>query len=192
MAMRSTEERDRYDDVIDGAVRSMMDVDPPSGLSGRVLARLERPQTFATWFGWLAATGAVAVVLLVVFVTMMRRPDPRQSESQVVTSTPAPSRAPVGQAVPAPSRVAPVASARASTRRTVARSMGMIPGRVYAAVADQYEPTVVVAPLDPLEEIHVVPVSPAPISMTEITISSIDIQPLRVEPLSSDSSSVPR
>jgi len=87
-----------FDKAIDGAVREMLDVEPPAGLRRRVLEKLPAGgfQLPASSFrlpasGWvLGAVGAAAVVILAVFLT---RGTPQQPETitagtQPVTAPP--------------------------------------------------------------------------------------------------------
>ena len=53
----------RLDAAIDRAVREMLDVEPPAGLRGRVLDRIESPRR---GFGWLWVAGPLAAVSFVI------------------------------------------------------------------------------------------------------------------------------
>jgi hypothetical protein len=59
---------ERLDAAIDGAVREMLDVEPPPGLRGRVMDRLESPRRGIAWT-WLAAPVVAAAAVIAVAVT---------------------------------------------------------------------------------------------------------------------------
>jgi hypothetical protein len=77
--------RDRLDDAIDGAVREMLDVEPPADLRARVIARLPGSPKATTGrppFGWMIAPlAAAALIVLAVFV--LRR-EPALPQAPVV------------------------------------------------------------------------------------------------------------
>jgi hypothetical protein len=60
---------DRLDDAIDRAVREMLDVEPPSGLRGRVLDRIENAGTRGWSWIWIAAPVAAAAILVLAVLT---------------------------------------------------------------------------------------------------------------------------
>lgn len=53
----------RFDEAIDRAVREMLDVEPPAGLRGRVLDRIESPRRSLGWT-WIAGPLAAAAILV--------------------------------------------------------------------------------------------------------------------------------
>jgi hypothetical protein len=57
----------KLDFEIDRAVREMLDVEPPPGLRGRVLDRIESPHRGFTWI-WIAAPIAAAAILILAVI----------------------------------------------------------------------------------------------------------------------------
>jgi hypothetical protein len=59
----------RFDEAIDRAVREMLDVEPPAGLRGRVLDRIETTRSPGWSWIWVAAPlGAAAILVLAVLM----------------------------------------------------------------------------------------------------------------------------
>ena len=63
--------RDRLDTAIDLAVREMLDVEPPAGLRGRVLDRIQKPRQTFTWL-WLAGPVAAAAIIVLAVLAPWR------------------------------------------------------------------------------------------------------------------------
>ena len=65
-----------FDEAIDRAVREMLDVEPPAGLRGRVLDRIENTQSPGWSWIWVAAplTAAAILVLAVLMPSERGRP----------------------------------------------------------------------------------------------------------------------
>jgi hypothetical protein len=94
---------DRLDAAIDRAVREMLDVEPPAGLRGRVLQRIQTSSHggraasgSGRWLVWAALPIAVAVVMLAL---LLPRPSP-------------PTHAPVTAAITRPAANPPAAPPR--------------------------------------------------------------------------------
>jgi hypothetical protein len=66
---------DRVDRAIDLAVREMLDVEPPSGLRGRVLDRIESPRRGFAWI-WIATPVAAAAAIVLAVLAPWRTPAP--------------------------------------------------------------------------------------------------------------------
>ena len=79
----------RLDAAIDRAVRQIMNTDPPEGLRGRVMARLDAPPAGAAWWPRLgmAAAGVAALILAMLYVQPVERP--RETQAPTVAEVPA-------------------------------------------------------------------------------------------------------
>lgn len=188
----------RLDDAIDGAVREMLDVEPPDGLRHRVIERLPafakapagKPasgsQLPAAGFrlpasGWLVGAAAAAMVVLAVFLTRGTPPQPETTTVQAPLAA-----APVTAAPALEPRVVPTApetSAPARRRNVVAvsRAEQAIAGAGYApapGAADTIEP------LQSLAPIQVAPVGQRPMTHADIAIAPLNpIADLEIAPL---------
>jgi hypothetical protein len=180
---------DRLDVAIDRAVREMLDVEPPAGLRGRVLDRLERPRRGLGWM-WIAAPIAAAAVI-VLAVMLPWRGDPRSvtPPPQVAVTTPpqaprlAPSSTPPPRG-PSPSTAGvPRASGPQRTGGT-ARPAGE--GTLSAATVPAFaESDAGIDPLAPIAPITVAVARPANITPAEIVISPLaPITEVQIAPLS--------
>ena len=66
---------DKLDQLLDGALARYGDVEPLAGLEERVLGRLEQPETKRRpWWVWVAASAALAALVLVVLWSTRPRP----------------------------------------------------------------------------------------------------------------------
>lgn len=172
-----TDGRSRLDAAIDDAVRQAMTVDAPAGLRARVLSRIETRS--GRWFPVREslAAGAIALAMLLVFV-LMRAP---QTDSTTAPGTTAAGQAdaPVVTDLPAPPPPAPrVEIVARSARRTPASA-----DRSVAAAQIDWPGTI--APLNGIRPITVDPVRPASIATPEIVIAPLaPIAELHIEPLS--------
>jgi hypothetical protein len=167
---------ERLDIAIDRAVREMLDVEPPAGLRGQVLERIERPRTGLRWTWVVAPLAAAAIVVLAIMMPSRQAP--------VV-----PARNVVAAKVPQPA-VAQTPSPTVTTAATVpGPAPRMMPaaasGQVFVAEAVTAASTDVgIEPLSPIDPIGIVPVRPATISPSEIAIAPLaPIAALQVEPL---------
>lgn len=170
----------RLDMAIDRAVREMLDVEPPAGLRGRVLDRIESPRRGFGWM-WIAAPLAAAMLILAVLAPW------RQVAPPVVTPGP-PSVARAEQPVTLPPTIAPAAPPKtAESPKTIPvprpDAMGerlVVAGALPAADADS-----VIEPLGSIAPITVAAVRPASLPQTEIAISPLaPIAELQIAPLS--------
>jgi hypothetical protein len=171
---------DHLDLAIDRAVREMLDVEPPPGLRGRVIDRIELSSNslasaFRRKIFWIAAPIAAAAILVLAVLLPSKTPATvGNPERTVATTQPRPA------AGTAPSTIAAVTSqavaARTATRRPRAR-----PG-VRAAVADEVTAEAEIVWVDPLAV-------PAPVAVPAIepgrgdTIQSIDLAPREIPAL---------
>jgi hypothetical protein len=105
--------KDRLDEAIDRAVREMLDVEPPAGLPGRVLDRIEDRRTSGWSWTWIAGPAAVAAVVIVIFTVLAQwrsvRPEavpPAQVASDQRVPAPSPPGMPSEDGRPRQSAVA--------------------------------------------------------------------------------------
>ena len=167
-------DRDRVDRAIDLAVREMLDVEPPPGLRGRVIDRIESPRRGLTWI-WIAAPITAAAILVLAVLLPSKTPTTvGNPERTVATTQPQPA------AGTAPSTVAPVTS-QAVVAQTATRQPRTRPG-VRAAVADEMTAEAEIVWVDPLAP-------PPPVAVPAIepgrgdTIQSIDLAPREIPAL---------
>jgi hypothetical protein len=199
--------RDRLDTAIDLAVREMLDVEPPAGLRGRVLDRIDALSTdsvasgtdsvasgtdsvasaFRRKFGWLAVPVAAAAVIILAVLAPWRH-----------------AVEPVSRVAPAVARVEPNPIARpqetpalAPSPRTFATPPSVMPTGQRPSPRSVQEHTVVAAdvdagdtgsqiePLAPIAPITVAGTHPEDIAPKQIAISPLaPIAELQIAPLS--------
>jgi hypothetical protein len=153
------------DKAIDRAVREMLDVEPPAGLRGRVLDRLERPRRGAGWMWIVAPIAAAAVIVLAVLLPWRsnQADQPvfkRGGDIRLAIETRAPA--------PTPDRIAPPARPpQVASRLVPANSSGTVVAA--AAVADDTNFTAIEA-LSAIAPIEVTPIAAASIAPREIVL----------------------
>jgi hypothetical protein len=179
-----------FDDAVDGAVREMLDVEPPAGLRGRVLDRIEsqgHPVVSAFRRNlWITAPLAAAIILLAVLTPWRHAVKPAPAASPLaqaaprvdipVTTTPHPAAAPpTTVAVRVPSATSPVR--RATPQRSEERM-------VLATVAPADGATEL-SPLAAIAPITVAGTRPDALTTTEIAIKPMaPTTELQIAPLS--------
>ena len=176
------------DAAIDRAVREMLSVEPPPGLRGRVLDRIESPRRSIGWI-WIAGPVAAAAVILVAVLASWRhsaQPEPPAGPSiakveQNLGSPPvlqAPKFSESPNVISIPVRSAPAPGEQPSRHGVEARLL-------VAAVAPATDDASGVDPLTPIVPITVPAVRPADIAHQEIAIGPLaPIGELQVAPLS--------
>jgi hypothetical protein len=182
----------RFDLAIDRAVREMLDVEPPAGLRGRVLRRIEGGDSrsrVASGFGgkilWTALPVAAAAMVMLALLPSRTLEPPRpvtvaRVESPKTPSVIAPGTVPEPE--PAAAGRAPVRSAARNTTRPVTRPVAERAVVAASLPAGEY---VEVDPLEPIEPIVVAAVRPASIAEREIVVSPLGaIPPVQIAPLS--------
>lgn len=103
--------RDRFDAAIDRAVREMVDVEPPAGLRGRVMDRIDGSKESRRKAAWMAAPLAAAAVIVLAVLAPWRTERPALGPlAQVATDRRLPAAAP--GTLPAPASVPQVVVAR--------------------------------------------------------------------------------
>lgn len=103
--------RDRFDAAIDLAVREMVDVEPPAGLRGRVMDRIDGSKESRRKAAWMAAPLAAAAVIVLAVLVPWRTERPALGPlAQVATDRRLPAAAP--GTLPAPASVPQVVVAR--------------------------------------------------------------------------------
>jgi len=199
---RTTEDgTERLDIAIDRAVRAMLDVEPPAGLRGRVLDRIDlstnsvasafrRKDNFKRKIAWIAAPLAAAAVIILAVLAPWRLAAP-----PVVTSAPPsiakvqpppvvpPSGSPKTAESPMTSSMPlPYATPPAERRR----SPRVVEDRiVVAAVAADDGAGTVIDPLAPITPIVAAGTHPQAIAPKDIAISPMaPIAQLQMAPLS--------
>jgi hypothetical protein len=177
------------DRAIDGAVREMLDVEPPAGLRAQVLNRiapvasgfirkdlLSRNDRFRRKIIWTAVPLAAAATLILALVLPSKhaeRPPLRQPPS--TTAAVEPSRMPAPIAPPgasAPLRTPGATTASRVVRRPRTRTAAVRDGIVAAAAFTPAEPAASIEPLS------ITPIEVAPIAQQRIAPSDISVRPL--------------
>jgi hypothetical protein len=164
----------RLDDVIDRAVREMMNVDPPLSVRTRVLARLDRPDPRVVTWPRIAVAGAAALLLALAIVRV-----PRPGPTTGIPAGPAPVTVPLTRGSDK-SSVAPETNGQAqlAPRATPSRRGPTVSTATAITLPASIPALVDIAPL------VVVPPQPLDIEPGAITIAPLDVpSDLHVEPL---------
>jgi hypothetical protein len=181
---RDRGDRNRLDAAIDLAVREMLDVEPPAGLRGRVLAGIGSPNSVASAFRrkifWIAAPLAAAAILILAVLLPSRTARPVIDPVTTVATkeTPAPSRPVTSTPPPAVTQVPPQTAIARATPRPVRRP----PSVATTVAAATVEPGADIAWLEPLpgpEAIDVAALEPSQAP----SIPSIDLAPAQIPAL---------
>jgi hypothetical protein len=182
------EQRSLIDDAIDRAVRDIMRRDPPAGLRGRVLSRVDLPgRRVVTWPRAAVAATAVAAAAIAVVTLRPLPPAPRSEPPRAADHRPGPQQ-PLSSVTTPPPRSAdvPVAHRPPPAPREPVRTATFAPpdGRVAAASVDT---AAVPAPAEPrgrIVEDAGGPPSPPPIVIDALTPPApIEIAPIVVAPM---------
>ncbi len=171
----------KFDLEIDRAVREMLDVEPPDGLRGRVLERLESPGRGFSWI-WIAAPVAAAAVIILALVLPSTTSRPVVNPATTVATAhpiapPAPVTTGASGSAPGPAQTA---IARSAPPRRPARTTNTV-----AAANDVIEDVVWIDPLALPPSIAVAAIEPprAP-SVPSIEPALREIPALEVRPIS--------
>jgi hypothetical protein len=178
---------DHLDDLIDGAVRDLMDVDADGGFRARVIDRVRGGRRARFTTARLAMAGAALAVVAIVSFTIGQRDDPVVPARTTSDSMPQPP----STAAPGPP-AAGQAAARTSPREGTGRARPdrAAPERVASDRPDERPPEIAVAPLGELQPIPVAPLEHRPIAIVEISVEPLPPLPrLEVRPLSSQAES---
>ena len=175
---------ERLDVAIDRAVREMLDVEPPDGLRGRVLDRIESPRRRLTWI-WIAAPLAAAAILVLAVLLPSKTPRTVVNPvATVATSQPAAQPQPVVPPMKVPTSAVPTRVSVPRTRPTSPAIRGIEDGLAVAAVVPADDASVIDL-LTPIAPIVVAGTHPADIAPKDIAISPMaPIAPLQIAPLS--------
>ena len=172
-----------FDLAIDRAVREMLDVDPPAGLRGRVIARLPVASAFRRkdlfrWKAWVLAPIAAALILFILRPWHTSPAGPQRAP--VVARTPPIATPSVNRQQP--SEPMHVAVVRPPSREGQApRSRGVTAAAESAGIDASASN---IAPLDAISPITVAPMRPSNIAPTEISIAPLSpITEIQIAPL---------
>jgi hypothetical protein len=173
----------KLDGEIDRAVREMLEVEPPAGLRGRVLDRIEL-STNRRKIAWIAVPVAAAAVIVLVVLAPWR--PPTQHGPQPLNATAAPGTVPLVESPKTPGSPKtfslPLRYARAPRTQQVPASRERM---VMAAVVPATDGTSGIEPLASIAPIAIPAVRPADITPAEITITPLaPIAELQIAPLS--------
>lgn len=165
--------------AIDREVREMLDLEPPSDLRARVIARIDRP---ASRFGWVPVASALAVAALVIIgigvLLIPRHARPAEIMSGRVE--------PPSVAVPN-ATTPPVAAGHQRPSTTEARIEPSRPERASSgriAVAANTDADQAADALDPIAPIRIAAAPPADIAPQPIVIEPLaPITELKIAPL---------
>ena len=175
---------ERLDIAIDRAVRDMLDVEPPAGLRGRVLDRIEQPRRTFGWTWVLVPLAAAAVIILAVLT-------PWRHAEQPVSSAPIIAKAQPTVVVPNAEAPKPAHSLTVSIPLPHATPSGRRPSPrgveepIVVAADAPADQASAIDPLAPIAPIAVAAVRPPAIPQKEIAISPLAaIAELQIAPLS--------
>jgi hypothetical protein len=168
----------RLDAAIDRAVREMLDVEPPAGLRGRVLDRIENPGSRGWSWTWIAGPLVAAAMVILLVLAPWRHAAPV-----------------VPAAVPVIARVEPAPAVRAVARPRPPEGAGRAPRspvrdrraqpRVEAASIAVAEVAEAIEPLSPIAPVSVPVMTQADIKPTEIGVARLTpVVELQIAPLS--------
>ena len=182
----------RFDHAIDRAVREMLDVEPPAGLRGRVLDRIDALSTNSVAsalrrkFGWIALpVAAAAVIILAALAPWRHVAQPVVPSGPVIArlvptpiappkETPAPVRSPKTVAIPLP-YVMP--TGQVPSLRSIQEHL-VVAADARTDVDSQIEP---LAPIAPITVAGTYPedIAPRPIAISPLApIAELQIAPL--------------
>jgi hypothetical protein len=172
--------------AIDRAVREMLDVEPPMGLRGRVLDRIQQPRRSFAWVWTAVPIAAAAVILLAVVVSWRQAALPARPAVPVVAEVEPRVTIPVvgSSKTPETPMVASIPLAFVTPRARRPAPSGLDDSPIAAALAPADDASEI-DPLSPIAPITVPSVSPVSITPAEIAISPLSpIVELRIAPLS--------
>jgi hypothetical protein len=184
----------KFDDAIDRAVREMLDLEPPAGLRGRVLDRIDAlsPNPVASAFRrnnwWLAAPVAAAAAIVLAVLVPWRQATPRVEPSaapSIAQVTPAPVPTPPTSRSPEPPRTGshPASPGAPSGARPSPRALD--DRIVVATVAADDNSSAGIDPLAPIDPITVAATRPRDVAPKAIAMSPLaPIAELQIAPLS--------
>ena len=171
----------RIDAAIDHAVREILDVEPPAGLRGRVIARIDNPTAVASGFSrkifWVGAplVGAAIVVLAVLLPREQVQP---QAPAPITVATVQPDPTPEAESrKPKAGSREPEAGSRKPETGSGKREAGSRDDRVITAAAFAPAPADIASGIQPLKAID-------PIQITPLMQDSIAPAPIEFRPLS--------
>jgi hypothetical protein len=172
-------DRGQLDNAIDRAVREMLDAEPPPGLRGRVIDRIESPRRGFAWI-WIAApVAAAAIVVLAVLLPSKSAPPVVEPVTTVATKeTTAPPQPATSTPPPAVTQVPSQPAIARVTPRPVRRQ----PSAATTVAAASVEAGADIAWLEPLpgpEAIDVAALEPSKAP----SIPSIDLAPAQIPAL---------
>jgi len=185
----------RFDEAIDRAVREMLDVEPPAGLRGRVLDRIDvvaansAASAFRRNFGLIAVPVAAAVIIVLAVLAPWRQAVKPVSPTAPVLAKTVPS--PVAPVVEPPNRTHVPGTMSIPPRMPGQRSSPrvVVDRPVVAAVAivdvNVDSNATLIDPLEPIAPITVAGARPQDITPKQIAISPLTpIAELQIAPLS--------
>ena len=166
--------KDPFDEAIDGAVREMLDIEPPADLRARVVDVVSGFSRTSSGFSrtwWiLPPLAAAAAIVLAVWIPWRAAPEPPAAPTFQARGD---------QRLPAPlpePRVEESAGLASPVRAT--RTATSTPRIVLAAIAPLPEHATTV--IEPLKSMA--PITVAPIAQSSIEPDDIDIRPLKAIP----------
>jgi hypothetical protein len=185
---------DRFDDAIDRAAREMLDVEPPPGLRGRVMDRIERNDPVASAFRrkfWLvAAPVAAAAVIAIAVMAPWRDAAPAGVTAPPVVAgveTPRVTPSPVATNTPAPAAPPKAPRVSRATSITAARVAVPPPDRLVAAAAVASDEDVNFTAIDALAGPPALAIErlgdPLPSSMPSIEPAPLQIRAIEITAL---------
>jgi hypothetical protein len=191
---RKTQDGGRLDVAINRAVREMLDIEPPAGLRGRVVRRIEGADgssglasAFRRKIFWIAAPAAAAAILILAVIAPWRtKPVPATDATKVAAVEPPavvdPVQPPTMVLSPTPSRPDPP---RVSGPATVARGKPrVIVERMVIAATVPAGNGVEIDPLAAINPIRIAPVGSAAIEYKEVVVTPLaPIAQLQIAPL---------
>jgi hypothetical protein len=181
----------KLDGEIDWAVREMLDVEPPAGLRGRVLDRIEMSASsdFRRRLAWISVPIAVAAVVVLAMLLPWRQASeegPRPSLAEAAPTV----TVPLGESPTTPGSATtlsiPLRHAPAPRRREAPASQErMVVATMAPATDDTIGADVELEPLASIAPIAIPAVRPADITPAEIAITPLaPIAEVQIAPLS--------
>jgi hypothetical protein len=182
---------DELDEVIDDAVRAVLEAAPRPGMRQRVLRRIAEgePVRGSRRLSWAVAVASLAVCVVGGAVIVERQ----QSADRIAAVAPSSSR-PAATDIALPAIETVQAADRGEAASAAAPDTPARPSHVSPATPERLvsvtslpdvDDGVIVAPLTPLSDIHITPLRSGRVDLSAIEVAPLRLDPVRIDALPS-------